>query len=486
MIHKIQNKRFDTVLVGIQTTTTPITINTQFNINGLIDPILKQTTTIDNIVVYEAYINGTEKCQVYFVNNKLLFYNELPKIHTDFSNVVNITILVDKTIHKLSNEPITIDNLSNPVNYVNKYNAGILSISDFERLLNNHTLYNTTKIPQTNTDNNAITVFKMKIKRTTFEDNRDKQMVRLGIGGVMIEHLIDVDLKYNQVKSVWYNNHTKINVTSLINKTNIFVESNITGDYYHFKINVSNNVPITIYTYFIDTIDKTDIIDTDYIGNYNPPTFIGSVFNHSMYKVHTEYSLNNQTYNSIITLSQPNDNLIQTEVPVEVYTRRNLINFMYVKTEFNQQTMMLFYRDNTIELYDRYVNQFNEWTEWNKRQKLSKIDATLIQQNNGYQFIDLELKNKLIALFDTTNSSTTYPAISVSSIKIKDGDSSSVISGTGQSIKIKDIKNKVIMVPKGSINNSSNAKYTIELNDDIRNHFGSIFNVVVYEYDKDV
>ena len=158
------------------------------------------------------------------------------------------------------------------------------------------------------------------------------------------------------------------------------------------------------------------------------------------------------------------------------------ISYLFYQKIFTEEKLTVFLRSNMVKTWTRYVNTYSGLiTPW-VLQSNNLVRAEDILTTNELQFISLQNKNKVNQIFNTTNLTETKPEIVIEGLKIKDGDENSVLLANGNSIKIKDLKNKVIIIPKGSITNSTSDTYTITFDESIKNQFGSLFNVTLFEF----
>ena len=191
-------------------------------------------------------------------------------------------------------------------------------------------------------------------------------------------------------------------------------------------------------------------------------------------------NINNQQYPNVIMYQKFVSGLNIQNKPTQFNTTDFKL-FIYQRL-FGEDKLTIINNNNKLYVYTRYVYDITEFTGW--KLSTNSVAAEDIITSDELQFISKSDKLKIKSLFDSDNLTENKPKIAISGLVFKDGDTNSVIKADGSSIKISDLKSKVIKIPKGSLGNSTSAKYTIEFTDDIKNQFGTLFNVTVYEFIK--
>lgn len=491
------------------------------NITNIKSPIKSNSNILYTIIFNsgeESLVKSTyENGKYYFVFDTPL---NLTTPYTVDSEVQNI--LYPKNTSK-SNELLSVSDLNNNDNLlVNDRNNGILSSEIFNKLIN---LIEKKKIwekytPTFDTDKKSK-LFILNLKR----NESNKFLLKMNFqqyDDVYILYLeIDITDKYNikvtnreliqhehsKYEPNFYYNYTfdigflekngkfaieliKNNDDVLLEKVELYAENNLnqeniftdisqfdnifnTDDYIYFRYNKyltisardsHNNIYELIdgqYNYF-----NRKTLNFELLKNLKPNDTFD--FNKTINNYGPNIVLYQRYLSGLNLLNKPDD-----------FNTNNFNYFIFYRL-FNEENLLVIDSSFKTKIYKRYYHYENKYSEW----KLSSniINASDIITSDELQFVTKSDKEKLHSLFDVDNTTEEKPKISISNLKIKDGDVNSVIKGDGSTIKISDLKSKVIKIPKGSLGNSTSTKYTIEFTDDIKNQFGTLFNLTVYEF----
>ena len=481
--------------------------------------LIENPLIINKDIYYTLIFNDGEEFLVKITseNNKLyLNFDEPLNLTNDYVVDTEIqTLLYSKNGNK-SNETITISDIKNNPNLVidteNNLNQGLISKDIYNKILNIGDKVKIIDNKQISFDSNKKSIlfvvnyyendeFTLILKDlTTFEcslsfkikANREIEVIKnyviLSNNTKLSPKFLNFTLALNYLDfnkfgilldNIWDNFVSGLNI-DLYRKANVDFKTLYINDD-TFDINEWNSLypndklvfeklPIDVYNnqnIYVSSKDNKETKSFDF-------KLFSSLKNNETLDLNKFRIDEGYFRNIIFHQDYTKASIILTHKPADL--NETGIRYLFYQKLFVEEKLIVFFTDNTIKTWYRY--------DLNDNWKLDSLSlrAEDIITSNDLQFISLEHKNKIEQLFNVTNLTESKPQISISGLKIKDGDANSVLLANGNSIKIKDFKQKVIIIPRGSISNSTSDTYTITFDDSIKNQFGLLFNVTLFEF----